>query len=58
MYDNLSTKKSMEENSVHSHAPITPTFPFGSNCKIVGDDVEDDVEELDVGPPLLTLLQP
>jgi len=48
----------MEENSVHSHAPITPTFPFGSNCKIVGDDVEDDVEELDVGPPLLTLLQP
>jgi hypothetical protein len=37
-----------------SHASITPNFPSGLNHEIVGDYVQ----EIDVGPPLFTLLQP
>ena len=37
-----------------AHALITPNFPSGSSCEIVGDYVE----KINVGPPLFTLLQP
>ena len=45
---------SLRLQPVISHAPITPNFPSGSNCAIVGDYDK----KIDVGPPLLTLLQP
>ena len=37
-----------------THAPITPNFPSGSNCEIVGVRLRS---EIDVGPPLFTSSQ-